>query len=198
MTTMDEIEEILAEITARTVTARVLLRQDLLDRHAELSAELDAALAADRSEQSMEGGMRAPAVAQAVVDFEAELEAAKREFVFKGIGKRSWSDLLRQHPPTKEQLKANARIDHNPETFPAAAVAVSCSSPRMTLDQARALEERLDLTQWAQIWQACLSANLGEATLPKSQVAGGILRASGASASTAAPTGSPDPSSLDG
>jgi len=192
------IDDILSEITARTITARVLLRQDLVERHAELVAALQTAITADAREASMEGGGAAPAAAQAVVDFEAEIDHAMRDFVFKGIGKRGWSDLLKQHPPTKEQLKLQPRLDHNPETFPAVAVAKSCLSPAMTVEQARQLEERLDLTQWSQIWQACLSANIGDPTAPKSSVAGGILRASAAFATTAASEASPDQFSLDG
>jgi hypothetical protein len=192
---MSTIEEILAQAEdashVRVVVARVLLRGDLVSRHADLEAELAEAVAYDQKHNE---SPTAPAVAQRIADLEAETEAAKVEFRFKPIGHRAWADLLAEHPPTKDQKRVDPRIDFNPLTFPAAAIAKSCSDPVMSHDQALTLEKRLDESTWMAIWNGCVEANLGGG-VPKSAAAGAILRASELFASTHAPAASPDPSS---
>jgi len=180
----------------RVATARVLLRQDLAARHEELDAELRAAIEVDHQEDSLE--VTAPDVAEQVQELEAEIEAAKVSFRFRAIGKRAWSDLLKEHPPTKAQLQADPRLDHNPETFPAAAIAASCSDPEMTLDDARELEAALNQSQFAVLWAACIDANIGGVTDPKSRLAAGLIRrANGESAKPPTTTGSHEASSSD-
>jgi len=176
------IDDLLAEIQPRTAVARVLLRQDLVEQHARLDAALNAAMLADQHENRDPVG---PRLARELAEFEASIDAAKREFHFKAIGKRKWADLMAKHPPTKEQVKAHGRIDHNPATFPIAAIAASCTAPAMTTEQVAALEDGLNQTQFDQLWAACLDANVGGGSDPKSLTAGLILRTSGQSASTA-------------
>ncbi|HRE02430.1 MAG TPA: hypothetical protein PLV68_14090, partial [Ilumatobacteraceae bacterium] len=100
------------------------------------------------------------------------------------------------HPPTKEQRQM-LHLDHNPETFPAAAVAASAVDPVLTVDQAFRLQALLDQHQWDQVWHACLDANRGGAT-PKSVVAGAMARAREQLGLPPTTTESPDLSSLDG
>lgn len=177
------IDDLLAEIQPRTSVARVLLRQDLVEQHAALDAELNAAMIADKHENRTPV---APGLARQLAELEAEIEEAKRSFHFKALGTRAWKKLIGEHPPTKEQLKAIKGVDHNPETFPIAAIAASCTSPVMTAGQVADLEERLNQTQFNQLWEACLDANVGGGRDPKSLTAGLILRTSAHSASTAA------------
>ena len=172
---MTSIDDLLAEVSAREVTVRVLLRQDMLAEHARMDAELIDALNTDAKENRDPLG---PPLARKLVAFEAEIDAAKRAFTFKAIGKRKWADLIAKHQPTKEQTRANPRLDHNPDTFPAAAVAASCVEPVMTLDQATALETALNLAVFDQLWAACLEANVGGGDSPKSLVAGPIVQVS--------------------
>lgn len=176
------IDEVLAEITPRTATVRVLLRQDLVEHHTRLDAALNAAVLADQHENRTPV---APTLAAELRTLEAEIDAAKRTFHFKAIGKRKWADLLAQHPPTKEQLKVHGRLDHNPATFPSAAIAATCTSPAMTLEQVAQLEDALNQTQFDLLWGTCLEANVGGGSDPKSLTAGLILRTNGQSASTA-------------
>lgn len=188
------IDELLAEIQPRTATTRVLLRQELVERHAELDAELNAAVLSDQHQNREPLG---PVLAQQLAELEAEIDAAKRPFTFKAIGKRKWADLMAKHPPKPEQVKVYGRLDHNPDTFPAAAIAASCISPVMTVDQVKAFEDGLNQTEFDKLWGACLEANVGGGSDPKSLTAGLILRTSGPSASTAVLTELLAASSLD-
>jgi hypothetical protein len=127
---------------------------------------------------------------------EAEIDAAKVEFRFQSIGHRAWADLMAAHPPTKEQLKAFNRIDHNPETFPLAAIAASCVEPAMTVDDVGRLERALNDTQFNLLLVRCVEANTGGIDTPKSAAAGMIRRVNGQSVNTAVPAASPGQSSL--
>lgn len=88
-------------------------------------------------------------------------------------------------------------LDHNPDTFPIAAIAASAAEPAMTEDEVRRLEQALNNSQFDALWAHCLEANIGGLQAPKSVAAGTILRANAASASTAAREGSLDQSSSD-
>lgn len=168
------VDDLLAEIAPRESVARVLLRQELVARHAELDASLQDALANDARENREP---EAPRLAAEIVALEDEMDDARRAFTFRAVGQRRWSDLLAQHPPTKDQRKENPRLDHNPATFPVVAIAASCANPVLTEDQVRLFEDRLDVTQWSLLWAACLDANMGAGNSPKSIVAGAIARA---------------------
>jgi len=189
------IDELLAEATARTVSVRVLLRQELLEQHTALETELQAALNADASENRDAVG---PTLARRLVEFEAEIEAAKREFTFKAVGRKKWADLLAEHPATKEQKRVRDRLDHNPETFPVAAIAASCVSPKLTLDSARKLEDAINSSVFDELWQACLDANVGGSGSPKSLLAGSIMRANADLEKSRSSSGLPEASSSDG
>lgn len=164
----------------RVVTARVLLRQDLAAKHAELDAELTAVLG--QADDSMTA--KAPALSRQLKELEVEIEAEKVEFKFGNIGRRAWADLLAEHPPTKEQLKAHRESDrrgpppdHNPETFPIAAMAAACIEPEgMDEDAVRRLEALLTDSQFVELWAACVGACRGGADELKSLAAGQILR----------------------
>jgi hypothetical protein len=203
----DALEDILAEAEnpayVRTQTAKVLFRQDLVTRHAELDAELAAAIARDRTTNEPD---QAPVIAHQIAELQDEMTAALREFTFKNIGKKAWADLLAQHPPTKEQLAVEAEeakeqgrkprfFDHNLETFPIAAMAAASHSPKMDEDAVRRLEAALTDSQFTLLWRACFDANLGGADVPKSLAAGQILRVNGQYANTAVLAASPAASS---
>lgn len=178
----------------RRATARVLLRQDLIARHAELEAELQHAVTRDALTNDPD---RAPGIRDEILALEAEMKAAEAEFVFKSVGRKKWADLLAKHPPTKAQAAADRRTLFNPETFPIAAIAASCASPE-GMDEAavRRLEAGLSDAQFSLLWNACIDANLGGGDLPKSILAAGLTRlTSEPSATTAAPEESPEASS---
>lgn len=168
------VDDLLAEIAPREAVARVLLRQELVTRHAELDAELQQALADDAR---LNRDPLAHDIAAQLVALEAEMEEARRPFRFRAVGQRRWADLLAEHPPTKEQRRDNPRLDHDPATFPIVAIAASCVDPAMTVDQVRQFEERLDVSQWSLLWAACCDANMGVLASPKSLVAGAIVQA---------------------
>jgi len=167
-----------------TVEARICTRFDLLDQHIKLEQDLAAATT----------DARRKTLARKVLKIEAEIEAVEKVFTFADIGGQ-WLDLIGKHPPTKDQLAADPKLDHNPESFPIAAVAASSSSPDLTEDQVKKLRGKLQFVQWQKLWAATLEANLGMAIVPKSLLAGLVLRQNGGSETTPAPEESPAASS---
>jgi hypothetical protein len=191
MTSLDELLADAENPAYRLVTsARVLLRHDLRQRHEEMEERLAVALAEDERENREPV---APDLARELVALEEEIEAAKVTIRFSPIGRRAWADLMKAHPPTKEQAKE--RLDHNPDSFPVAAIAASAIEPEISLDAAQRLERVLNDSQFNTVWAACLKANIGGVDVPKSRAAGLILRVNGASATTAALMESLDQSS---
>lgn len=193
------IEEILASSDdpafVRVEVARIpRIPQALREEHAAKDARLRE-LRAKRDTVDISDEQRE--LADRVIELEAQMEAAVVEFRFKGIGHRAWQDLVRDHPPTKEQLGRNKDLDMNPETFPHAAIAASCIDPVMTVAQVNELEQMpwVDVAAWMALWTTCLRANVGQ-SVPKSTAAGLILRRNGASEPRLTNSESPDPSSL--
>jgi hypothetical protein len=174
-----DVDAWLDDYQPHTVEARICTRFDLVEQHTKL--EQDLATATTEAKRKT--------LARKVVKLEAEIEAVEKVFTFSDIGGR-WLDLIGKHPPTKDQLKADGKLDHNPETFPAAAVAESSVTPKLTVDQVRKLRDKLQFVQWQKLWAAVLEANLGMATAPKSLLAGVVLRQNGGSATTPAREGS--------
>ncbi len=192
---MSSIDEILAVVEnpdhRRSTTVRILLRQDLVERHARLDQELADAMAADAR---LNRDPVAPTVADEILALEAELEAAKVPFMFRSIGRKAWADLIAAHPPTQAQRLAYRGVGYNPETFPIAALAASAVEPAIDLPAAHRLEAALNDSQFELLWTAALEVNRG-VDAPKSGVAGRIRRTSDAFGSTAAIEESLDPSS---
>lgn len=195
---MTTIDDLLAQVSAREKTVKILLDQQLVDEHARRDAELARELKLDEQENRDPVG---PGLAERLVEFEAQIEAAKVEFRFRAIGKKAWEVLLAAHPPTRDQLKLTARLDNNPETFPQAAIAASCVEPALAADEWAVLLAKLDemgtTTQFDMLYMACLDANVGATDNPKSLVAPSIARVSAALEAMHVNTGSPDLSSLD-
>lgn len=195
---MPSIDEILATAEDpayhRVVTARIpAVRHELRDEH----ARLDALLMTLTSDTIDEHPDRIDTVRR-LAEIEAEFEQSMLEFRFRAIGHRAWADLLRKHPPTRQQLTANRQLDHNPESFPYEAIAVSCVDPVMTAAEVRRLDASplIDVAAWIELWNACLTANV-QAAVPNSLAAGLILRRNGGSGITAVNGASHAVSSLD-
>lgn len=198
MTSPTTIAEILAQAEnpayVRVRTARVLLRQDLAAELDDLTERLAVALRDDNLENREP---LAPGVAEELRAFEDRVESEKVPFKFKSIGHRAWADLLAEHPPTLEQRRADPKADHNPKTFPIAAMAASSHEPTMEYADVERLDKALNDSQFVKLWKACLDANMG-LEAPKQAAAGLILRASGRLGGSAANEGSLDQSSSEG
>jgi hypothetical protein len=202
---MTPIEELLAVAAdpayVRVVTAKIpLVSQALRDEHAQLDARLAELI---KTRDTVDIPPEQIEIADRLKAIEDEMGSATREFRFRCIGYRPWLALVAKHPPTKAQLDAAKQtgqrpLDHNPETFPFAAIAASCTDPVMTAEQVMQFADSglMDGKMWTALWDACLRANVADDD-PKSVAAGLILRLNSGSARRHTTTGSHAASSSD-
>lgn len=194
---MTSFDDVLAQAGADTIvreaSCRILLRQDLAARHEQLDAET-----LEPSSGALADAPERVAKIEALAALEAEIEAARVTFRFKSIGYLRWQNLIRAHPPTRQQrTELGNAIDHNPETFPAAAMAACCfEPPDATVDAFRLLCERLPVAEFTALWSACVRANAGGSN-PKSTAVGVIRLLNERSGNTPAGTESLAVSSSD-
>jgi len=186
----------------RVATARVpFITQAQRDEHAALEAELVAAIEFDKVENV--DALNPVDTTGPIVDrlqaVQDEIDAAVVEFRFKGVGRKAWSDLAREHPPTKEQIARNHRVEFNEDTFAPAIMALSCEQPKMTVEQiTQFLASRvIDASAYMELWGACLRANVFD-DVPKSSLLRGVThRTKGGSSKQHTTTESPVASSSD-
>jgi hypothetical protein len=148
-----------------------------------LSAEWERAAAEDAT-QNREPV--APAVGERYMELLDQVEGAKVKFTFRCLGAKGWADLLARFPPSKAQRATHPNIDYDPDVFPVEAIAACSHNPKLTIDDAKALYQRLPVTEWALLWGTVIEVNRGGGFGPKATMLGTILRRSAASAATAA------------
>jgi hypothetical protein len=185
-----QLDGLVDEITPATETVRICTRGDLVDQLRRLEQEL---ADAQRDDDRHNRPPKAPKIAKQIEALEAEARGSERGLTLQAIGAAAWSDLLAKHPPTKQQRDQYPGLDHNPETFPYAAVAASLGEPDDS--GVRKLVERISQGQWSRLWGACLAVNVGEVSVPFSGRAYALLRGSEQSSTSAADTASPAASS---
>jgi hypothetical protein len=173
------VEDFLAGYQPRTVTVLICQRAALLDEHARIEAEVL---------RDGGGSLAGRTKAGELAALEDQIEEASTAFRFRALGRRGWADLLRQHPPSKDDAKLG--IDFNPETFPQAAIAASSVEPEISPEQSERLAEVLPQGEWEKLWAAVLTCNIEGVEPPKSVLAAVARTMSVASSTTAAPTGS--------
>lgn len=172
------IDDLIATAQPRTLTVRVCARGDLVDRHAALVAELDAVMG---DSKSIGGSPDIKRLAAEIVEVEAEQEAHTAALVMRSVSRRRWVDLLAEHPPRPADKERG--LDHNPVTFPVAAVQACCDG--MSPEQAEQLsgnadpEKGLHPAEWNKLYMAAQALNILETPHPKLPAALSIARESG-------------------
>jgi hypothetical protein len=164
----------------------VCLDGELLSRIAEVEARIPAE---ERDDDRENRTPVAPALKREADELREQAESDAVTFRFRSVGSKAWSDLLAQHPPSKEQRRETG-VDYNPDTFPQAAIQASCADPTLDDEDAAWLVEHLSLGQFRRLWTACLEANVGPGDLPKARRTA-APPATASSSTTAPPEASP-------
>lgn len=173
-----------ADIDALYQPSEVPVRICLDTRGVRALEDLEAQLAeAEAADATSNRTPEAPGIAERIVSARQELLDAEVEFVFRGIGRRAFTDLVRAHPATEEQQALVAgggqRLEWNPDTFPPALLAAACVSPAdTTKDWWVAKYDQWAPGQLQRLWNACLSAQNGVMDVPKARRAYAVMRAS--------------------
>lgn len=186
------IDELIATAQPRTEKVRICARGDLVAAHAEAVAAMAAASDGD---DSLAGNPATIEAAERVAAIEAEMDAAAAELTVQAVSRNRWADLLKDHPPSKEQRRLGYVYD--PETFSVAVVA-ACLMPPLEVDKARELADALPHAEWQKIERAAMTLNLTETPSPKLAAATELLRANAQSSTTPQPAASLEVGSLAG
>jgi hypothetical protein len=169
-----------ANYRAPQAIATVCLRADLTTEIEQLEADLKSV---ERADEENNRAPEAPALAQRILELQAEAAAATVRFVFQSMGRRRWSDLIRSHKPTEEQKRLAEESDmivaFNTDTFPPAAMHASCIEPaNLTLDWWQQIYDRWGEGQVRVLFNACQAAHFGVADVPKAPRAAALMNGS--------------------
>lgn len=185
------IDDLIATAQPRTEVVRICARGDLVSRHQEAVARLRESTSGD---DSLAGNPATQAAAGEVVAIEAEQDAATVDFTVHAVSRQVWADLLAKHPPSAEDRRAGH--DHNPQTFPVAAIAACVDD--LSVEQATKLSEVLHMGEWNKLWVTVIGLNVTGTPTPKLAAATDLLRANEPSSTTSLPEESPEGGSLAG
>lgn len=154
-------DKVMSARKPNSATAKILLDPDIAAELEELGSRLSRLKATSKGSM-LDEEPEEIRLANAIQKLEKKAADQTVTFVFQGIGRRRWAQLLAEYPPTKEQRKEhNAQWDV--DRFPPAAVAESCVEPEgMTVDLAQQMWDEWEDGQISKMWRACLQANLGE------------------------------------
>lgn len=111
----------------KPITQRLLvpLDDDFEDRLGEAVQKLERANLLQRGVEEAKAELK---------ELEDEIRANGLEFVFSGVGRIAFEELKRDNPPTDKQKAKDGNAEWNPETFPAALCAASCTNVDMDED----------------------------------------------------------------
>lgn len=176
-----DVDEFLDGYKPRIEVARVCTRADLLAEH----QRLDEAINGDTDDPKMLLDLQ-----ERIDALETEIGKATRVFTFQSVTAEKWANLMRAHPPTKEQLEQKPGLDNNPDEFWPVAIEACAVSPKVTATQARKMRDKLRPADWETVIDAVLVANQAVMLTPKSEMATVIRHLRDASSTTPRRTGS--------
>ncbi|HEY0700934.1 MAG TPA: hypothetical protein VGD43_24385 [Micromonospora sp.] len=168
-----------ARLPERTVD--ICLRGDLQaeweDLHRQL-AEAEAKAGADNRLNSA-SKRDVKAVAARIEAVEEEMRAETLVFRLRALSKRAWGDLLKKHPPRRNNDE-DAVLGYNPDEFFPAAIRACTYSPDDLDDETwrELLDDRLTEYQFGALQNAVMALNVRKVDVPNSRAASRILRTS--------------------
>jgi len=145
----------------------------------QLEAELAAAQARDKRGHRVHDAEALP-IAARILELKEQAAGLEVEFVFRSIGRKDYTDLVRAHPATAEQeAEVDARLAWNTDSFPPALLARAVVAPTGT-DEAwwKRKYDEWGTGQVTRVWNACLAAQGGVVEVPKATAASDLMSGS--------------------
>lgn len=186
----------------RTVPVRLCPDQQLAD---DLLRARQAVLAAAQR-QTTHDNTEVEAAKAVADELQAKVEQVAVTFVLEQIPRPEWRRLKDSHQPPKSKRDLyrdqGVLLDHDPDTFPPAAVAACLVEPREDDDEATAAAVQKIFDTWGEgecerLWQACLAANIDVSQVPKSSAVSATTSSSEPKSEPPTNSGSLAPSSSD-
>ncbi|MFE1358859.1 hypothetical protein [Streptomyces harbinensis] len=168
---MPDIGDILARVRPREHSVTICLAGDKAAEVERLEAELGRH--AGWRPDSMAATDPRREIAERIQALREEMQESEVTLTFRALGARAWSDLVAQHPSTREGEA------WDPEALAPALVAASAAEPEMTPEQVAELFEALNHGQREQIIGAAWAVNGEPTSVPFSLLASATLAARG-------------------
>ena len=150
------------------VEAKVLLDSEAAAEHQRLQAEFE------ELTRQPSGSISERGPSQVAEDIRRLMETSEPTvFRFVTVGAKKWSDLVAQHPPSKQDRARGRDVS---ESFWPAAMAASCEQPEgATKAGFEKLWSKLSDGQWQRLVGACREANVGEHDIRPSWAVSALL-----------------------
>ncbi|MFI6813773.1 hypothetical protein ACIBG7_15235 [Nonomuraea sp. NPDC050328] len=168
---VDDVDAFLAGLKLPEAPMPICMRGDLQAQWEELEQRLEF-LRRQPKNDSLGAVDPTRVVAEQMEALRTEMKEHVRVFLLRAKTRKEWSDLIKLHPPRKED---GAGAAFNPETFPVAALAACSVRPRMTEEQAGRVIDQITAGQWNELWGKVAALNAGSGEVPFSFVASEIL-----------------------
>ncbi|MGW4663177.1 hypothetical protein [Streptosporangium sandarakinum] len=168
---VEDIDEFLDGLKLPEQGVPICMRGDLQARFEELERQLEAARRRPESDSLAGTSGEARRIAEEMEELRQEMQRYVRVILLRALPRKQWSDLVKEHPPRKQDAPA----DHNRETFPVAALAACSVKPRMSEDKAGRLVDAVTQGQWVTLWNTVLELNGGSGEVPFSAASSAIL-----------------------
>jgi hypothetical protein len=159
-------DDILKRASLATDTVPLCLAGDLLEQLGQLERQLADAKPAT----SLEDTSPKRAIAERIVELQAEMREATVDFHLRAMPSRKWSIFYNERP---ERAEGESAEDWESRYFPWQAQLVSrtCVDPEMTVDQVVELADQLHFHAWAILSGRAYILNMGEVDVPNSDAA---------------------------
>ncbi|MFB7288974.1 hypothetical protein [Actinacidiphila glaucinigra] len=169
---MPDINEIIAAARPREATVPVCIRGDLAGEVERLELELSR-VQEDWEPSSIADEHPGRAIAAQIKALREEMRAAEVPFKLRYIGDEAYSTLVAAHPSTDERELFDA------QSFTPALVSACCVEPAMTVDQAKALFEKINQGEIKKLFDAAWDVHNSGDVVPFSLAASALLTALG-------------------
>lgn len=168
---IENIDEFLDGLKLPEDGVPIVMRGDLQARFEELERQLQDARRKPETDSLVGTSGEARRIAEEIETLRQEMQGHVRVILLRALPRKAWSDLVKEHPPRKQDAPA----DHNRETFPVAALAACSVKPKMSTEQAGRLVDRVTQGQWTALWNKIIELNGGSGEVPFSVASSVIL-----------------------
>lgn len=171
---VEDVDAFLEGLTLPEDGVPICMRGDLQSRFEELERALDVARRKPAGDTLASSDSEARAIAEEIEALRAEMQTHVRVFLLRARPRKEWSDLGKEHPPRKQD-PGDVQAGFNRETFPVAALAACSVKPKMSVEKAGTLVDRVTQGQWNALWDKIIELNGGSGEVPFSWAASEIL-----------------------
>lgn len=152
-----DFEEIVKRRSAPTVTVRLPMENRLIDDFEKLRKEAAKTEVAANMSNDREVHIRSVELNRQLESMRQQIEDSRVAFVFQGIPRVEYNELVEQHPSRKEDRDNG--FEFNPETLAPYLIAACAVDPELTVEQATFFWTEWTAAEGIKLYNAAYEAN---------------------------------------